>query len=264
MAEVIYEFRLPGTLEDDPPQAALLWAYGCSGLLQDGDEIVAYFLERCDLPVPGKWQEVAEENYLETFYAELQPITIGRLVVAPTHCRVTIGAGQKVLWVDPGMAFGTGHHETTRLALRALENTPLMGKMVLDVGAGSGILTVAADLLGADKALGIDIDPDTVPIAVANALLNRSRARFEFGTIDRESPASSVDIVVANLYAELHVLLAGKYHRTLRPGGILLVTGILREKMQLVRDALDPRFSLRQSIYEGDWVLIQAEKEMSG
>ncbi|UCH25101.1 MAG: 50S ribosomal protein L11 methyltransferase [Trueperaceae bacterium] len=261
MAELIYAFRFPGLLEDDSPEAALLWAYGCSGLLQDGDEIVAYFSERRELPISGKWQVVAEEGYLETYYAELRPVTIGRLVVAPTHCQVRISAGQKVLWVDPGMAFGTGHHETTRLALRALESVPLMGRTVLDVGAGSGILAVAADLLGAGEAVGVDIDPDTVPIAVDNALANCSRARFEFGTIDHKHPASSVDIVVANLYAELHVLLADTYHHLLRPGGILLATGILRDKISMVREALGSNFSLRRSLCEGDWVLVQAEKE---
>ena len=253
------EFRLRGNLEDLEAESVILWDAGCTGLMQDGDEVVAYFESRVDLPLEGRWQEVEEQDWLGAYYAELQPVVLARIIVAPTHCDIA-PEGHKVLWLDPGMAFGTGHHETTRLALQALEQLELSGKRVLDVGAGSGILAIAADLLGAGEALGIDIDADTVPVAEKNAHLNESQATFTAGTLYQTTRDADVDVVVANLYAELHVHLAAEYARVLVPHGNLLVTGILGDRVPLVEDALAGQFEVTSVQREGDWALLQARK----
>lgn len=246
------------------PEALMLWEHGCRGLMEAEGGVVGYFDEMIELPLDGRWEELADDDYLERYYEELQAIEVGALVVAPTHKEVALGAGQKVLWLDPGMAFGTGHHETTRLALAALGEQEPRGKSVLDVGCGSGILAIAADLLGADLSVGLDIDPDAVRVSRENALLNRSRARFELSELagvrvpGTEQP--QVDVIVANLYAELHAQLVDEYARHLVPGGRLLVTGILADRAGIVDSALAARFRTLEWRSDGEWRLMIAER----
>jgi ribosomal protein L11 methyltransferase len=166
-----------------------------------------------------------------------------------------------VVWLDPGMAFGTGHHETTALALEALGRTPLLGRRVLDVGAGSGLLAIAADKLGAADAWGLDVDPDTVPVALANAALNRSRARFVAGGFGEAPIDPLVDVLVANLYAELHAAFMPAYVAAVASGGDLLLTGILHGRDDLVRAAVPPRLRLVDERRDGDWWLLQLRRE---
>ena len=253
-------FHMRGDLERLEAETDLLWAAGCTGIAQEGDEVVAYFDEPVDLPLTGSWQEVDETDYLAAYYAELKPVTLERLIIAPTHCKISPSETRPIIWLDPGMAFGTGHHATTYLALATLEKLELASKRVLDVGAGSGILTIAADLLGADEAVGIDIDPLTLPVAEENRALNCSKATFELGTLD-SAISENFDIVTANLFAELHVELVAEYRRVLRSGGWLLATGILDERLELAEGALSAFFTIHSVQYREEWALILAQKE---
>lgn len=269
-------FRFAADLERDPPEVATLWRAGCRGMQQDGAEVVAWFDDEVDLApdlgIDGAWSEADDTDWLGAYYAGLQPVSVGSLVVAPTHLEVTVAAPQRLLWLDPGTAFGTGHHETTRMALAALQRSSLAGTRVLDVGAGSGILAIAADLLGADSAVGVDTDAATVPVARANAALNLSRARFRVGTLDDvldDGPdegtgdgrgAGRADVVVANLFAELHARLFPSYLRALAPRGRLVLTGILREREAGVAHAVPPSLRQLERREEGGWVLIVLER----
>lgn len=253
-------FRLPGDLDADAPEVAVLWRHGCTGVLQDGAELVAYFDRERPLPVPGRWEEVPDTDWLASYYATLEPVQLDTLVIAPTHTQPALRAGQKVLWLDPGTAFGTGHHETTRLALRALERAPLAGSTVLDVGAGSGILAIAADLLGAARAHGVDLDAATVPVARENARLNRSRATFAVGTLDGRRAQGEAHLLVANLFAELHARLMPSYARAVRPGGRVLLTGILREREATVTQSLPEALQGARWHREGEWSLLELER----
>jgi ribosomal protein L11 methyltransferase len=245
-------FRTRGTLEG--LESTLLWDYGCQGVWQDGEELVAYFEKRLDLPLEGSWETADDEHYVKEYYETLQPIYLEKLVVAPTHTEVTLKAPQKVIWLDPGMAFGTGHHETTRMALKELEKLELANKTVLDVGSGSGILTIASDFLGANSQ-GIDIDAATVLVAQENAKLNHSRATFAEGTLEKV-PDNSADVIVGNLFAELHTILAFHYARVLRDNGVLLVTGILSEKSEKVKEALAYFFEIIREQTVNEWTLL--------
>lgn len=249
---------MQGSLEGLEAETALLWAWGCEGIVEEGDEVVAYFSEAVELPLPGHWESVDETDWVAAYYAELQPVVLERLIVAPTHCEVATTPGQRVIRLDPGLAFGTGHHETTRLALSALSGLELSNKRVLDVGTGSGILAIAADLSGACEAVGLDIDPATLSVAEENRALNRSRAFFAVGTLDSTFAAKSVDVLVANLYAELHVTLLPDYARVLAPGGVLLITGILGERLESVLEALPPHFADASTEKDGEWTLVRA------
>ncbi len=253
-------FRTTGSAED--PALGLLWAAGCSGILEADGEIVAYFDAPVALPLDGSWEPADATDWVAEYHRTLTPLTLGRLVVAPTHRLVTLAAGQRALWLDPGMAFGSGHHETTYLALAALEQTDLRGKRVLDVGAGSGILAIAADLLGAADAEGVDIDAETLVVAQQNALLNLSRAHFSVGTLTPET--APADVVVANLFAELHAELAGAYRQALKPGGLLLATGILAKRGVVAHAALTASFGGVQTEQKGEWLLMRARRPESG
>lgn len=253
---------MSGALDDESPVLARLFALGARGVMEqagaEGPETVAYFEDEIPLDLAGTWEPVEDIDYVAAYRAGLKPVRVGPLVIAPTHRRASLSAGQQVVWLDPASAFGTGHHDTTRLALRALAGVDLVHRSVLDVGAGSGILTIAADRLGAAVAVGVDIDRQSVDVARANAALNRSRARFLVGSVDHPDLPRRFDVIVANLYAELHARLLPSYLARLNAGGKLLLTGILGRLAATVEQALPAscRFQRRR---EGEWLLLEVE-----
>ncbi len=254
--------RYPGAAhEAEGPLALALWDAGARAVAEDGADLVGYFDDRVPLPGGGAWEDVDERDYVAEYFAGLEAVEVGPLVVAPTHRPVTLQPGQRVLWLDPGMAFGTGHHETTRLVLEALGALDLVGARVLDVGAGSGVLAIAADLFGAAEAVGVDIDPDTLSVARANARLNRSRARFSCEDFGVAALGEPYDVVVANLIAELHVDLMDAYAGVLRPGGTLVLSGIVDERAEMVVEAVKPPFVLVDRHRAGSWWAMRLARE---
>ena len=158
----------------------------------------------------------------------------GRIVVRPSWEPYRARPGELVIELDPGEAFGTGQHETTRLCLGALERHVRRGARVLDVGAGSGILAIAAARLGAARVLGVDIDAGTPAVARANAIRNgvAARARFAAGSLGdawpwRERAERSFDLVVANISSPVIVDLLPQIVAALRPGGLFLGSGFI-------------------------------------
>ena len=248
---------------ESPSEAELdlLWQLGCQGVLEQGSHVTAYFPEILELPLKGNWEAADTTDYVARYFESLEPIYLSTLVIAPTHRKTTLKAGQKALWLDPGLAFGSGHHETTRMALEALEGLELLGKTVLDVGAGSGILAIAAALLGA-QARGVDNDPLTLSVAEANARLNHVSPNFHLGTLTAEVE-ENVDVLVANLFAELHIDLAAHYAAHLKPGGSLIVTGILKEKAEDVKRALETPFEHVNTATDGAWALLAASRKLA-
>ena len=258
------QFRFSGFLDDEDLRCGLLWDRDCIGLVQDGGYVVAFFPERVEVPFKGTWSEVPSIDYLDEYRRSLKPLYLDRIVVSSTKKTVLLEPCQKVLWLDPGMAFGTGYHETTRLALLALAARDLTGNRVLDVGCGSGILTIAADLLGAKQSHGIDIDRNVIPVARENAARNASRSTFNCGELRNQRCVQGsflFDIIAANLYAELHRDLLDEYFRVLKPGGTLLLTGILENRLGLVLESLDGRFIHIGTKNEGKWMLIEIESK---
>ncbi|MBZ9711758.1 50S ribosomal protein L11 methyltransferase [Deinococcus multiflagellatus] len=263
-------YHLPGTFDTRDDHLDLLWQAGATGLEERAGVIRAYFDEETELPEAvrdGEWRQEADQDWLAEFKAGLRPVQAGRVTIVPPWLRAEVPGTQVPLIIEPGMAFGTGHHATTRLAVEALGELDLDGRTVLDVGTGSGVLAIAAALLGARYALGVDIDPITIPIAFENAELNgvpAGRAAFMEGTLGDDLPGDVVedgvyDVLVANLYAELHDLLAGAYVSHLRPGGPLILTGILLSKLPLVRAALDREGFTKVTVREdGEWALVTA------
>lgn len=264
-------YHLPGTFDTREAHLDLLWEAGATGLEERAGIIRAYFDERAELPGEirdGEWIEEAEQDWQAEFRRTLRPVQAGRITIVAPWQREEVPAGQLPLVIEPGMAFGTGHHATTRMAVEALGELNLSGRRVLDVGTGSGVLAIAAALLGAEWALGVDIDPITIPIARENAGVNGvtpQQAQFEEGTLGLGDLDVLEDepfgVLVANLYAELHDLLAGEYAAHMHQGAPLILTGILTGKLPLVRSALEREGFRDLTVREdGDWALVTARR----
>ncbi|MCS7057963.1 MAG: 50S ribosomal protein L11 methyltransferase [Meiothermus sp.] len=248
----MHVFRLRGDFESLDPYTPLLFELGARGLEEKPGEVWAYFPSRVELSLPGEWMELPDTDWLEAYRRDLKPVRAGSFVVlAPWH---RWEGPERRLVIEPGMAFGTGHHETTRMALEALSRRVEPGMRVLDLGTGSGILAIAAAMLGAE-AWGVDIDPAVIPQARANAERNRVEVRFAEGSLaDVEGP---FDLVLANLYAELHAHLAEDYRKAFGMCGLLVATGILVEREGMVREALEAcSFRLLEREQEGEWVCL--------
>lgn len=207
---------------------------------------------------------VHEEDWAEAWKAYFPVLRVGRrLVIRPTWRRHRRAPDDVVLALDPGMAFGTGLHPTTRLCLAALESISDDGRIdrarILDVGCGSGILAIAAVKLGATDALGVDTDPIAIESTLANARRNRlvRRIRARIGSLPSGEPP--FDVVLANLIAGVLVPLAGALHDELRPGGTLLASGIFIDREGEVRSAFEAvGLVLTDRTDEGDWVALTA------
>lgn len=184
---------------------------------------------------------VRSEDWSTSWKVHFKPLRVGRrLLIVPTWEEAASLPDDLVLRIDPGMAFGTGGHETTRLCLELLEKimdaAPLLvSPSLLDLGTGSGILAMAASRLGAGRILALDIDPEAVAVARENLALNDLAENVECGTIPLESLEENFDIILANILAEELVRLAPDLSARLNPGGSLILSGILAEKEELVR-----------------------------
>jgi ribosomal protein L11 methyltransferase len=216
---------------------------------------------------------VLEADWANAWKAHFPVLRVGRrIVIRPTWRRHRRQPDDVVLALDPGMAFGTGLHPTTRLCLAALESLADRGVLtaggaggapprVLDVGSGSGILSIAAARLGAREVLAVDVDPIAVDATLANARRNRLarvvRAREGSGP----SGERPFDVVLANLIASLLVGLADGLVADLRPGGVLLASGIFENREAEVVDAFRSRgLEIAGRSAEGDWVALEIRR----
>lgn len=207
---------------------------------------------------------VHEEDWATAWKAYFPVLRVGRrIVIRPTWRRHRREAEDVVIAMDPGMAFGTGLHPTTRLCLAALEpladDGRLAGSRVLDVGCGSGILAIAALRLGAASALGVDTDPIAIESTDANArrngLVRRTRARL--GSLPSGEPP--FDVVLANLIAGVLVPLAPMLRDELTSGGTILASGIFIDREAEVRAAFEAAgLVVSHRLVEGDWVALEA------
>ncbi len=163
--------------------------------------------------------------------------------------------------IEPGMSFGTGTHETTQLCVRALDGVVEQGDRVLDVGCGSGILSIAAAKLGASRVTAIDIDPPAIEATAENARVNRVASRIEAGTQPLVSVAGEFDVVVANILSSILIALAAQLAARVRPGGRLLLSGILTSESDDVADALALHgMTERDRLSDSEWACIVMER----
>lgn len=205
-------------------------------------------------------ETVREEDWENNWKKYFKPLPVGRrLLICPSWERAENPDGRAVLSIDPGMAFGTGGHDTTRLVLEALEEHVVPGGGFLDIGCGSGILSIAACLLGADHALGVDIDPLAVRTARENGALNGltpPRYTIREGNLADEV-TGQYPVVAANIVADAIIALSPAVPAFLAPGGVYIVSGIIDTREADVLEALRRcGFTVVQRYERGGWLCL--------
>ena len=204
---------------------------------------------------------VREEDWAENWKKYYKPFRVGRhLVVRPVWEKYEPQAGDKIISIDPGMAFGNGTHETTSMCLGLVEDYIKPGDTVLDVGTGSGILAIASVLMGAQSALGIDLDP--VAVRVANENIERNglsgRVHAQVGDLVKGIDTQA-DVVFANIIADAVIMLSRAVRAHMKPGGVFICSGIILEREQDVLDALsEAGFTVDRIEHRGEWSAIAA------
>jgi ribosomal protein L11 methyltransferase len=240
---------------DEPGHAGAAWSRLRLRLLADDERAARSLLERAcrdvelDIPPALALEEVEDLDWVRATQAQFPPIRVSpRLWIVPSW-QAPPDAGAVNVILDPGRAFGTGSHPTTRLCLEWLDARVLGGETVLDYGCGSGILAISAAMLGAGRVLGVDIDAQALRTASDNAKVNGARCEF----LPADEPlAVQADLVVANILANPLVLLAPALARLTRPGGRIALSGILSEQ-----------FGEVAAVY-GAWFDIDAPAELEG
>ncbi|HHZ06759.1 MAG TPA: 50S ribosomal protein L11 methyltransferase [Clostridiales bacterium] len=201
-----------------------------------------------------------EEDWLNNWKQYFHPIPIGeKLLIRPTWRDDYNAKGRVVLNLDPGLAFGTGTHETTRLCLQALEQRVTDTTKILDVGCGSGILAVAALLLGAKTAVGVDIDEMAVKTAQENAQLNNVNEKFTVlsGNLT-DKVTGKYNIVVANIVADAIIMLSKDIKEFMYDDSVYIMSGIIDTRLDDVLNAIEDDFHVTEVLNDNGWYCLVA------
>lgn len=209
--------------------------------------------------------EVNEEEWATAWKKYYHPVKISeKFTIVPTWENYSpVHSDELIIELDPGMAFGTGTHPTTVMCIQALESTVEKGEIVIDVGTGSGVLSIASALLGAEKVYALDLDETAVSVAKLNMKLNKVQGRVSVSQNNLlDGISEKADIVVANILAEVIIRLAKNASRVLKSGGHFITSGIINQKKQEVKDAiLLAGFEIVETIAMEDWLAIIARKK---
>lgn len=201
---------------------------------------------------------IDEDDWAESWKQYYKPVHLGKITVVPAWEEYTPADGEVIVKMDPGMAFGTGTHETTRLVIRLMQDEIKGGERLLDVGTGSGILSICASKLGAGSCNAYDIDPVAVKVAKDNALSDGCE-NITVGVSDLlkgvDLSRGRYDICVANIVADIIIRMLPDIKDYLKPGAPLILSGIIGERAEEVREAVKLQgFTVEKEITENDWV----------
>jgi len=247
------QFGEPGL---DEPKA---WARNWVVALLPGDCDVAALRARAAIPAAAEQQleTVAEQDWVRLTQAQFEPIRISaRLWIVPSW-HTAPDADAITIVLDPGLAFGTGSHPTTRLCLRWLSERLQPGETVLDYGCGSGILAIAAARLGAGVVTGIDIDPQAVSAAQDNAVRNEVTCTFG---LPEALPAQTFDVLVANILTNPLKALAPLLASHVRPSGRIVLSGILAAQADAVMAVYSEAFEMKPYGLDEGWVCLEGQR----
>jgi ribosomal protein L11 methyltransferase len=196
--------------------------------------------------------DVPDEDWAARSQASLRAVRVGNIVVAPPW---DVPAGPVVIIIQPSMGFGTGHHATTRLCIDALQRLNIAGRTVLDVGTGSGVLAIAASLLGASRSVGIDDDADAITAAHENLQLNPQAEATLLVADLRATDVGSADVVTANLTGGLLISAARALQDLVARGGSLVLSGLMAVEETDVLAAF-PAWSVNYRSEEDEWLCV--------
>lgn len=209
--------------------------------------------------------EMDEEDWSTAWKKYYRPVKVSeRFTIVPTWEEYTpAGSDELIIELDPGMAFGTGTHPTTVMCIRALEKTVRKGDTVIDVGTGSGVLSIASALLGAEKVLALDLDEVAVRAANDNVRLNHVQNRV---TVKKnnllDGIAEKADVIVANILAEVILRLIGEARENLRKDGYFIASGIIPPKKEMLKEELEKAgFDIVELLQIDDWLAFICRKK---
>jgi len=270
------------------PAWPILESIGCSGVeiatTREGTDLVGYVpandgLQEMLQSVKRRAQEtcrdlgcptdvkvavrfVDEEDWAHSWKSFFKPFRVGRhLVVCPSWETVDLASGDRLVEIDPGMAFGSGTHESTQLSMEALEREVRPGHHVIDLGCGSGILAIAAARLGAATVEAYDNDPEAIPVARDNAERNGVAHIVRVGQADLlEAASRCVDIIVANIIAPVIARLMPMAAEYLKPGGCFIGAGIVKERLDMIENAALDVMPIVDTTHRGEWRCVVARK----
>lgn len=239
--------------------------------VRDGMKEIAQFVEvgSCEIDA----SETEDKDWMNNWKEFFKPFTVDDILIKPTWEDIPKEHQDKMLLqIDPGTAFGTGQHETTQLCIRAIKKYLKPGDAVLDIGCGSGILSIAAILLGADHAVGTDLDENAIIATGENRAVNdipEEKLKVLTGNlIDDQRIKDAMgyecyDLVVSNILAEVIIPLQAEVPPHLKKGGIYITSGIINMKEEAVREALAANDALEilETSYQKDWVSIVCRKK---
>ena len=296
VTDILYGLGAQGVAIDEPVDVQklredeLYWDYIDEKLLENDTEetkIMAYFSEE-ETNLPEKiavikekirnltefglsigsgtveLSNVNQEDWESAWKQYFKPVHVtDRIVVKPEWEEYSPQEGEIVIEIDPGMAFGTGTHETTSMCINQIEKNLKAGDRVIDIGSGSGILSMASVLLGAEKATGVDLDPVAVRVALENVELNNLQDKIEIlhGNLT-DVIREKADIVVANIMADIILILLEDVRAFIKDDGLFISSGIIQEKRAAVEARLlEKNFSIVEVETKGEWCAITAQKK---
>ena len=201
-------------------------------------------------------QELAEEDWADNWKKYYEPARITHdLTIVPSWTDYEATPGEKIIKLDPGMAFGTGTHPTTKMSLFALEQVLRGGETVIDVGTGSGVLSIASSLLGAKEIYAYDLDDVAVRVAQENIALNPGMDNIQVAAGDLLRGVDlEADVIVANILADVLIHLTEDAYRLVKDQGYLILSGIISEKWDMVRASAEAAgFFLETQMIQGEW-----------
>ncbi|WP_147532410.1 50S ribosomal protein L11 methyltransferase [Bacillus marasmi] len=208
--------------------------------------------------------EVNEEEWATAWKKYYNPVKISeRFTIVPTWEDYTpVSSDELIIELDPGMAFGTGTHPTTVMCVQALERTVKKGDECIDVGTGTGVLSIAAAMLGSSKVTALDLDEVAVHSAILNIKLNKVNDVVSVAQNNLlDGISEQVDIVVANILAEVILRFTDDVAKVVKPGGYFIASGIIGQKKQQVKEAIEQvDFTIQETLVMEDWVAFIARK----
>ena len=207
---------------------------------------------------------VAEQDWTESWKAAFKPLRLGaHIIVRPTWEDCPLRPGDKVIEIDPGMAFGTGTHETTGMCVKLVEKYVKPGDRAIDIGTGTGILALAAAHMGANPVLATDLDAVATRVAAENVRLNGFEGVIDVRCGDLlEVVQETGDVVITNIIADVIIQLAAPVRERIADGGVFICSGIAVDRLEDVRRALaENGFAELDVLTEGEWCAIAARKE---
>ena len=242
----------------DPPPAPLHWnvCFNDAGERDRAAEVIHEHLphlaiERVDLP---------DEDWAARSQQSLTAVRAGAFIIAPPWDLPADPGDATVIVIEPSMGFGTGHHATTRMCLKLLSEIDVTDAAVLDLGTGSGVLSMAAALHGARAVVGVDVDQDAIDSAEASARLNTLPDTIAFAVSDfRHSPPAAADVVLANLTGGMLTSSAASIAALVRPHGQLILSGFDHTEVDRVLAAF-ASFTERQRLSEDNWIAVRLQR----